>query len=130
MLHIIQSFSIIQVTFSEKGTKITTQTHIREFETLKISLWNQFHSAVFPLGWCGTLIWTENVLNNFDFTDIVREMKDFKFLDVSLESDFCSFLRKSHLYKKASIFYCSSDSKFTSLCCVLLFFFLELLFFL
>ena len=28
-------------------------------------------------------------------------MKDCKFLDVSLGSNFCSFLRKSHLYRKS-----------------------------
>ena len=28
---------LLQVTFSEKGTKITTQTHIRNFETFHFS---------------------------------------------------------------------------------------------
>ena len=42
-----------------------------------------------------TLFWREKILNQFDFIDIVCEMKGFKFSDVSLESDFCSFLRKS-----------------------------------
>ena len=38
----------LQVTFSEKRTKITRQTHIQKFEILKNSLWNQFRGAVFP----------------------------------------------------------------------------------
>ena len=83
------------MTFSEKGTKIPPQTHIRKFEIIEISLWNPFQSAVYPLDWCGTLFWTEDNLNRTGFTDIVWEMKDFKFL---FGSDFCSFLRKSCLY--------------------------------
>ena len=39
----------LHVTFSEKGIRITPQTHIQKFKILKISLWNQFHRAVFPL---------------------------------------------------------------------------------
>jgi len=45
----LNSIFIVQVAFSEKGTKITSQTHIGKFEIFEISLWNQFQSAVFPL---------------------------------------------------------------------------------
>ena len=62
-------------------------------------MWNPLFSAVFLLDWRGTLFWTENILNYCDCTDIVWEIKDFKFSDVSLRSYFCSFLKKSHLYR-------------------------------
>ena len=45
----------LQVTFSEKGTKISCQTRIQKFEILEISPWNRFHSAIFPSDWRGTL---------------------------------------------------------------------------
>ena len=51
-------FKILQVTFSEKGTKISSKPHFWKFEILENSLWNQFHSAVFPLDWCCPLFWT------------------------------------------------------------------------
>ena len=76
----------------------STSTRIKKFEILEISLWNQFHNSVFPSVWCSTLFWTEFFLNHCNFTDIVWEMKDFKLSDVSLESNFYSFLRKSHRY--------------------------------
>ena len=53
------------------------------FEILDISLWNRLHSAIFPSHWRSTLFW---------------EMKNFKFSDVSLGNDFCSFLRKNVAY--------------------------------
>jgi len=43
------------VTSSEKGTKITPQTHTLKFEILEISQWKEFHIAIFPLDGCGTL---------------------------------------------------------------------------
>ena len=52
--------------------------------------------TIFPLDWSGTLYWTENIPNNFDFTDTIWEVKDFKFLNVSVGSDICSLIRKSH----------------------------------
>ena len=67
----------LQVTFSEKGTQIAPQTHIRKFEILEISLLNRFHIAVYSLDWSGILSWTEKSLIYCDFTDIVWEMKDF-----------------------------------------------------
>ena len=37
--------------------------------------------------------------------DFTKENQDYKFRDVELECHFCSFLRKSHLYKnKTSLF--------------------------
>jgi len=45
--------------FLKKGTKITSQTHIWKFKILEISLWNRFHSTIFPLDWCGTLFWSD-----------------------------------------------------------------------
>ena len=45
----------LQVTFSEKGTKITPQVHIQNFKILEISLWNQFLSAISALDGHGTL---------------------------------------------------------------------------
>ena len=39
----------LQVTFSEKKTKITPQTGIQKYEILEILQWNRFFSAVFPL---------------------------------------------------------------------------------
>lgn len=47
------------------------------------------------------IFWGENLT----CIHIVWKMKDFKFLNVSLGSDFCSFYRKSHLYYiQANIF--------------------------
>ena len=90
--------------FYEKWTKITLQTHIRKFEILEITLWNSFHSTLFRLDWFGTLFWTELILTHCDLTDVVWEMKDFKFSDASLGSYFCSFLRKSHHYFQKILF--------------------------
>ena len=61
----------LQVTFSEKGTKITHQTHIWKFEILETLLWNQFHSAIFPLDWHATFFWTKKIPNHCDFTGFV-----------------------------------------------------------
>ena len=77
--------------FSEKGTNLTRQTHIWKFEILEILLWNRFYSAIFPLDWCGKFFWTEKILNHCNFTDIVWEIKDFKFSDVSLGVIFVLF---------------------------------------
>ena len=57
-----KNINTLQVTFSEKGTKITTQTPIQKFEILEISLWNWFRDAIFPLAWLGTLFWTEKMI--------------------------------------------------------------------
>jgi len=85
---------IVQVTFSEKGTKIP-QTHNQKLEILEISLWNRFPVQFYLLIDVIYLSYlTEKILNFCDVADIFREMQDYKFSDMSLGS---SFLRKSHL---------------------------------
>ena len=60
----------------------------------------------FPFKLTCYIFWTKNILNPGNFTDIVQEMKDFKFSDVSLGSDLCSILRKCHLQKTTiSVFF-------------------------
>ena len=44
-----QSEMFVQVTFSEKRTRITPQTHVQKLEILVISQWNRFHCAILPL---------------------------------------------------------------------------------
>ena len=77
----------MHVTFSEKGTKNTPQTHIQKFKI--------FFSIIFSSNWRGTLFWTEKILNHCDFIDIVWEMKDFISLDVNWGYNFCRLLWKS-----------------------------------
>ena len=55
-------------------------------------------SIQFPYDWCGTLFWTEKFLNYYHFTDIVREIMDFEFLDASLGVIFDPLLEKIQLW--------------------------------
>jgi len=64
-------FILAQVTFSENGTKVTSDQKIRNFGFLEILLWNQFHNAIDPLDWCGTLFWTQNILNQYNISTIL-----------------------------------------------------------
>ena len=85
--------------FWERNKNHSPNSHLT-IQNPSISLWNPFHCVIFHLHLCGTLFWTERILNHCDFTDVVWEMKNFKFSDVSLVSKFL-FLsqKKSSVHK-------------------------------
>ena len=66
----------LQVTFSEKGTKITSQLHISKFEILSFS--KKIHkNSDFQLHITYTLFQTEQAMKYFVFMDFIEETKEY-----------------------------------------------------
>ena len=55
--------------------------------------------------WSDTLFWTEKAMKYFVYSDFIEETKNFKFWNMELGCHVGSFLRKSHLYSKRSLWY-------------------------
>ena len=87
--------TVIQVTFSEKGIKMTSQLHILKYEVLSFSIKIHRNSNFLFLIWCDALFWTEKALKYFVLMDLIGENQAFKFWNVELGCHFSLSHKKS-----------------------------------